>query len=72
MKEVYVKITSCRACPHFKIGDKYSSDGWDRMGDWVCEVDKKIIQGGVEWYEESKIEIPDWCPLKKNNKYGKN
>lgn len=24
----------------------------------------KLIQGGVEWHEESKIEIPDWCPIK--------
>ena len=24
----------------------------------------KLIQGGVEWYEESSIKIPDWCPIK--------
>jgi len=22
----------------------------------------KLIQGGVEWHEVSKINIPDWCP----------
>jgi hypothetical protein len=24
----------------------------------------KLIQGGVEWHEESKIKVPEWCPIK--------
>ena len=24
----------------------------------------KLIQGSVEWYEEKKISVPDWCPIK--------
>jgi hypothetical protein len=32
------------------------------MEDWMCIKADKKIQGGVEWHEESKIKIPDWCP----------
>jgi hypothetical protein len=51
----------------FKTSEPFSSDGWDRMEDWICSKLDKKIQAGVEWYEEIKIKIPDWCPQKINN-----
>ena len=34
------------------------------MEDWMCTKSNKKIQGAVEWHEESKINIPDWCLIK--------
>jgi hypothetical protein len=61
-RKIVVEINSCKQCPYFKIGTPYSTDGWDRMEDWICTKANKTIQGGVEWYEESRISIPKWCP----------
>jgi hypothetical protein len=65
--KIEIEIKSCKECPNFKTGNQWSSDGWDRMVDWVCEAtgEDRIIQGDVEWYEESKIQIPEWCPGRK-------
>jgi hypothetical protein len=64
--KIAVEINSCKQCPHFITENHYSSDGWDKMEDWVCNKmePKKKIQGAVEWHEERKIKIPDWCPIK--------
>ena len=57
-------ITHCKDCPFKKETNQWSSDGWDRMEDWVCEkAGGRKIQGAVEWHEINKIKIPDWCPL---------
>lgn len=64
---VLLPIEHCRKCPNLEIGNFWSSDGWDRMEDWMCKAaDLRVIQGAVEWHEESDIKIPDWCPLQKS------
>ena len=66
MPTIKMEIKNCKGCPHKEDTNFWSSDGWDRMFDWVCFYDKalpKKIQGSVEWHEESDIEIPDWCPI---------
>lgn len=57
---------SCKQCPHFTTANPWSSDGWDRMEDWVCtKYDiTRTIKKSVEWHEESKIQVPSWCPIK--------
>ncbi len=60
---IAVEIENCKSCPHFKIRETYSTDGWDRMEDWVCGKLNKKIQGAVEWHEEKKILVPEWCPI---------
>jgi hypothetical protein len=62
--KIQVEIQSCKECPHFDTANHWSSDGWDRMEDWVCKKAGKTIQGYVEWHEEKKIKIPEWCPIK--------
>lgn len=63
-----IPITSCQKCPNLKKGNFWSSDGWDRMEDWLCTAsNNKKIAGAVEWHEESKIKIPNWCPLESKN-----
>lgn len=64
MPEIILTLESCRQCPYFITNNQWSSDGWDRMEDWVCTKTSPntVIQGAVEWHEEKKIKIPDWCP----------
>ena len=81
--KIQIEISSCNQCPHFKTTNQWSSDGFDKMDDWVCTKHPensmrkyhgntvisenepgKLIQGAVEWHEESKIKIPEWCPIK--------
>jgi len=63
MTQIILDIKSCKECPAFNTTNHYSTDGWDRMEDWVCkDADNRKIQGAVEWHEESKIQIPEWCP----------
>jgi hypothetical protein len=69
MVNVVIELKSCKECPYFKTANQWSSDGWDRMEDWICtKMNDKKIQGAVEWHEESKIKIPDWCPILVNEK----
>jgi hypothetical protein len=64
--KVVLEFENCKGCPFFKTGNYWSSDGWDRMEDWICchpEVGEKKIAGSVEWHEEKKIKVPEWCPI---------
>lgn len=72
MESIIIGIKNCKECPHFKTENQWSSDGWDRMEDWVCGKENKKIQGSVEWHEERHIQIPEWCPnkIKKDNNLG--
>lgn len=64
--KITIEINNCKSCPYFKTGNHWSSDGWDRMEDWICTKSdpEKTIQKSVEWHDESKITVPDWCPIK--------
>ena len=67
--KIIIDIFSCKECPHFKITNEYSTDGWDRGEDWFCTKANKQIAGFVEWHE--KPSIPEWCPCKiKREKVG--
>lgn len=46
--KIAVEIKSCKECPFFKTANHWSSDGWDRMEDWICSKSDKKIQGAVE------------------------
>lgn len=64
-RKALLEVT-CRTCPNRKSTNFWSSDGWDRMEDWVCKLkNEKKIAGAVEWHEENKIPVPEWCPLAK-------
>lgn len=66
--KIVLEITSCKKCPHFNTSNHYSTDGFDNMEDWNClKADGKKIAGSVEWHEEQKIKIPDWCPIRLSN-----
>ena len=60
-------IAICSMCPFFRKGPDESTDGFDRGNDWICThgVEEKVIAGFVEWHEESTVEIPEWCPVRR-------
>jgi hypothetical protein len=71
MAKIQLEISSCSKCPHWREANPWSSDGWDRMIDWFCSATAtpespmgRKIRGAVEWHEEKKIAIPNWCPIK--------
>lgn len=66
--ETIIKLTilTCRECPFLETKNQWSSDGWDRMEDWFCSKSNQKIAGAVEWHEENKIPVPEWCPIKTN------
>ena len=64
MTKITIEVDNCQGCPHFTTANQWSSDGWDRMEDWVCSKASKKIQSSVEWHEESKIPVPEWCPIR--------
>ena len=66
MSKVYIEINHCKECPHLEKKNQYSSDGFDQMEDWVCGKLNKTIQHAVEWHEVKRIEIPDWCLLRRD------
>ena len=66
MPKITIEIESCRQCPFFKEGPPQSTDGFDRGHDWFCTSADKMIEPFVEWHEEKKIQIPDWCPARKD------
>ncbi len=62
---IKLEIITCKECPFHKRGNAYSTDGWDRMEDWLCsKKNDTLIQEGVEWHEEDKIPVPKWCPIR--------
>ena len=64
MPKVVIEIQSCKQCPFFDKRNPWSSDGFDRMEDWYCIKSEKVIQGAVEWHEERKVKVPEWCEIK--------
>lgn len=60
--KIQVEISSCQECQFHKIDNRWSSDGWDRMEDWIYTKAGRKIAGCVEWHD--KIEIPSWCPIR--------
>jgi len=63
MPEIKLEIKNCKECKYFTTKNQYSTDGFDFMEDWFCTKEDKKIQGAVEWHEERKITIPEWCPI---------
>ena len=67
MRKANLEMTNCNQCPFLGRYD-YSTDGWDRVEDWTCKKENKKIASCVDWHQTSKVEIPEWCPLTKENK----
>lgn len=67
MTTIKIEIKNCMQCPFFKQERLYTADSFEQANDWLClHPNHKIkkISGYVEWHEEKKVPIPDWCPAK--------
>jgi hypothetical protein len=64
--DIVIDIKRCNECPNFSEERYYSPDSFEAPSfDWYCEkAGHRKIRGYVEWHEENKIKIPDWCPCK--------
>jgi hypothetical protein len=63
--ELKIKVKNCKQCPNFEEERMYTEDSFEEPWNWFCKaMEKKKIRGYVEWHEESKVPIPEWCPAK--------
>lgn len=63
--KIVLEIETCKQCPFFKEKRMYTADSFEEPFDWFCmKSNDRKIQGYVEWHEERKIKIPDWCEIK--------
>jgi hypothetical protein len=64
--KIVLEIDNCQSCPFLHRERYYSPDSFEAPSfDWYCKKSgMKKIRGYVEWHEESKIPIPDWCEIK--------
>ena len=51
--------------PVWREANKLQNKVTDKVGGTLIKGGKKIMNA-VEWHEESKIKIPDWCSLKRS------
>lgn len=66
--KIVIGIENCKQCPFFEEKRMYTEDSFEEAHDWHCKkADGRKIQGYVEWYEEKKIPVPDWCPSRLSN-----
>lgn len=62
MPEIKVEIKSCRDCPFFRRERYWTEDSWETAFNWFCDKSEgRKIQGYIDWHEESKVKIPEWC-----------
>ena len=65
MITIETQVASCRECPHCKLEPYYTSDSFETASNWYCKKENgKKISGYIEWHEEKKVKIPDWCPYR--------
>ena len=64
--KIVFEIKTCQECPFLEQERYYSPDSFEAPSfDWYCKKSShKRIRGYVEWHEEDKIPVPDWCELR--------
>ena len=62
MTKITLNIKTCKECPHCIVTD-YSTDGWDRVEDWLCKKKDRDIIIGVDWHRTKNVRVPKWCPV---------
>ena len=69
MPKITIEIKTCRDCPFFEEKRHYTADSFELAHDWFCKAKNNAkIAGYVEWHEEDKVQVPDWCPVKSKAK----
>ena len=63
--KISIDVATCKDCPFHEAKRHYTADSFEYAHDWLCKkAHGKKIAGYVEWHEEKKVEIPEWCPAK--------
>jgi len=62
--KIVIEIHNCIKCPFISIITK--SNEWNHVSTWTCGKNNTLIEDNIEWYEENKIKVPEWCPIKIN------
>jgi len=70
--KIVLELLTCQECPFFEKDRYYTEDSFEVAFNWYCckvkeEGKSKKIAGYVEWHEENKTPVPDWCPIKLND-----
>ena len=78
MKSVYLKLTSCKQCPHCDISRYYTANSWKYIQAWNCtHPDLRCAENddtdhtpfnyppgiGFEENGHKPERIPAWCPI---------
>lgn len=68
--EIKIKIDTCTKCKHCSVSRDYTSDSFEYVERWDCELKKRKgiptnIRRYVDWSDHSKF-VPTWCPLIKH------
>lgn len=75
MAKITIEVNNCKQCPFLNEVRMHTADSWERAFDWFCtKENNRKISGYVEWHEEDKVKIPNWCPIqvKPQNDEGSN
>lgn len=63
---VFLKLETCKHCPHLSVKRMYTEDSWEHAFDWFCSNhNNEKIAGYIEWERDEPKIIPEWCPLRK-------
>jgi len=60
------EIKSCEHCPFCEVTPDPTDDWFEQCFRWDCKKANKNVQRYVEWTDKGFI--PDWCPLRKDEK----
>lgn len=61
--KIEIEIKNCKECPNLDSKKVYTPDSFDDVSQWTCNINGKSICNYIEWHEESKIDIPNWCHI---------
>jgi hypothetical protein len=62
--KIAIEISNCKQCPYLHKERVFGEDSFEQGYDWLCKKSENaIIEPFVQAFEESKVEVPDWCPM---------
>ncbi len=79
---VMLKIATCKDCPHLDTFRYLTADSFEHTMSWFCKKTSRPKPARGDWYavkdssliayvdrpSEEPNNIPDWCPLRTENK----
>ena len=63
MPEIRIKLKNCIGCPYLETNRQYTADSFETCFKWTCKKSDKVIANYVDWNEDDRIKIPEWCEI---------